>query len=62
MLDLEPATRMLAQLVEGTKDDQLDAPTPCRDTTVGALLDHLDGLSVAFAAAADKSALDGPPR
>ncbi len=62
MLDLEPATRVLAQLVEGTKDDQLDAPTPCRETTVGALLDHLDGLTVAFAAAADKSSLDGPPR
>jgi uncharacterized protein (TIGR03086 family) len=62
MLDLEPATSAVARLVEGIKDDQLGDPTPCSDTTVGALLDHVDGLSQAFTAAADKSALDGPGR
>jgi uncharacterized protein (TIGR03086 family) len=62
MLDLEPATSMVARLVEGIEDDQLSGPTPCRDTTVGALLDHVDGLSQAFAAAADKTALEGPGR
>lgn len=58
MLDLEPATAALTRIVEGVRDDQLAAPTPCRDTTVGDLLDHVDGLSMAFAAAADKKPLD----
>src|SRR3954451_14782121 len=58
-LDLEPATRMLADLVVSTPDDQLTAPTPCRDTTVGDLLAHVDGLAQAFAAAARKNPLTG---
>lgn len=37
-----------------TKDDQLGAPTPCGDATVADLLDHIDGLSQAFTAAAVK--------
>ncbi|AYY14853.1 TIGR03086 family protein [Actinobacteria bacterium YIM 96077] len=55
MLDLEPATRELAGLVQGIRDEQLDAPTPCSDMSVGDLLDHIDGLSLAFAAAASKT-------
>ncbi|WP_020673312.1 TIGR03086 family metal-binding protein [Amycolatopsis nigrescens] len=55
MLDLEPATSVLARLVENIKDEQLDAPTPCPEMTVGALLDHVDGLSLAFAEAAAKT-------
>jgi uncharacterized protein (TIGR03086 family) len=55
MLDLEPATRALSQLVTNVRDDQLDAPTPCTETTLGGLLDHIDGLSQAFTAAATKS-------
>jgi uncharacterized protein (TIGR03086 family) len=54
MLDLTPATGMLAQLVTDIGDDQLGAPTPCRGTTVADLLDHLDGLCLAFTAAAAK--------
>lgn len=54
MLNLEPATRVLAGLVRGIDDGQLDAPTPCRDTSVGDLLDHVDGLSLAFTEAASK--------
>lgn len=64
MLNLEPATHVLAELVEGVGNDQLRAPTPCRDISVGDLLDHIYGLSLAFTAAARKQPLagaDGPP-
>jgi uncharacterized protein (TIGR03086 family) len=59
MIDLDPATRVLGELVAGVRDDQLDAPTPCAATSVAALLDHVDGLSFAFTAAARKTKL--PP-
>jgi uncharacterized protein (TIGR03086 family) len=59
MLDLTPATEMLTKLVADIGDDQLGAPTPCRGTTVADLLDHVDGLSVAFAGAAAKDAATG---
>ena len=59
MLDLVPATNTLAALVGGIHDDQLTGPTPCSDTSLGDLLDHVDGLSLAFAAAASKSPLPG---
>jgi uncharacterized protein (TIGR03086 family) len=45
---------MLTQLVTDIGDDQLGAPTPCRGMTVADLLDHLDGLCLAFTAAAAK--------
>lgn len=57
MLDLEPATSTLADLVRGVRDDQLSAATPCAGRTVGELLDHVDGLSQAFTSAAAKTAL-----
>lgn len=53
-LDLTPATGTLAEVVARIGDDQLSAPTPCRGVTVAGLLDHVDGLSLAFAAAAAK--------
>lgn len=59
MLDLEPATRALAELVDGVRDDQLTAPTPCTEACLGDLIDHVDGLSVAFTAAATKTPLAG---
>lgn len=59
MLDLGPATRALTGLVDGVRDDQLIAPSPCVATSLGDLLDHVDGLSVAFAAAATKTPLPG---
>lgn len=62
MLDLEPATRALTELVAGVRDDQLTAPTPCADTSLGGLLDHIDGLALAFTAAATKTPLDGESR
>ena len=61
MLDFEPATRTLTRLVEGVADDQLEGPTPCVDTSLAALLDHVDGLALNFTAAAGKSGGDQPP-
>lgn len=52
MHDLEPATSRVAQLLERITDDQLDAPTPCERYTLGDLVDHVSGLSLAFTAAA----------
>jgi uncharacterized protein (TIGR03086 family) len=53
-LDLTPATETLAEVVSGIGDDQLSAPTPCPGVTVADLLDHVDGLCLAFTAAAAK--------
>jgi len=55
MFDLQPATDVMAALVESVRDEQLTAPTPCPELTVGDLLDHIDGLSLAFTAAATKT-------
>jgi hypothetical protein len=41
-VDLEPAARRMSALVSGAGHDLLGAPTPCRDYTLGALLDHID--------------------
>jgi uncharacterized protein (TIGR03086 family) len=55
MLDLNPAAREVARLLDGVTDDQLAGPTPCPDYPVAALLDHLMGLSMAFTWAARKT-------
>jgi uncharacterized protein (TIGR03086 family) len=62
MLDLRPATDVLTRLVQGVRDDQLGEPTPCADMAVGDLLDHIDGLGLAFTAAATKTPLEGGPQ
>jgi uncharacterized protein (TIGR03086 family) len=59
MLNLTPATGMLTQVVTDIGEEQLGAPTPCRGTTVADLLDHLDGLCLAFTAAAAKDRAAG---
>lgn len=63
MLDLEPATREISRLLDGVRDVRLGDPTPCDDYCVAALLDHIAGLSLAFAWGARKSAppWTGPP-
>jgi uncharacterized protein (TIGR03086 family) len=53
-VDLSPATRVLADLVDATTDDDLDKPTPCPEFTVANLLDHVRGFSLAFGAAGRK--------
>jgi uncharacterized protein (TIGR03086 family) len=58
VVDLEPATHRLADLVSGIPDELLEGPTPCPAYTVGDLLDHVGGLALAFTAAATKATGD----
>src|SRR5262245_24731064 len=60
--NLDPVTKRLGTVVRSVPADQFDRPTPS-DIPVGALLDHISTLAVAFAAAAhkDASAMTGPP-
>lgn len=58
-LDLAPAAKRMAALVGGVSDNQLGGVTPCPAYTLGDLLDHVGGLSVAFTAAARKAELPG---
>jgi uncharacterized protein (TIGR03086 family) len=61
-MNIAPATRQMAQLVRGVPDQALGNPTPC-DIPLGALLDHVRTLTLAFTAAAqrDFSTFTGPP-
>lgn len=54
MFDLEPAADQMAALLDGITDEQLTAPTPCGEYSLGDLIDHISGLSQAFTAAAAK--------
>ncbi|HEY1990514.1 MAG TPA: TIGR03086 family metal-binding protein [Acidimicrobiales bacterium] len=55
LLDLEPAAKRMADLIAGVAPDSLDAPTPCPKYSLGDLVDHVGGLSLAFTAAATKA-------
>ncbi|QKG23287.1 TIGR03086 family metal-binding protein [Actinomadura verrucosospora] len=57
--DLAPAARRLAELIGTLPDERLEAPTPCADTSLATLVDHVDGLSLAFAMAAAKDIPEG---
>ena len=59
ILDLGPATATMRRLVLSTTDDQLALPTPCTDYTVGDLVEHVGGLTVAFTGAAHKQVVPG---
>jgi uncharacterized protein (TIGR03086 family) len=61
VLDLHPATREVARLLDGVTDDQLSAPSPS-DCDVATLLDHLMGLTTSFTKAAEKSTPPGGSR
>jgi uncharacterized protein (TIGR03086 family) len=61
VLDLHPATREVARLLDGVTDDQLSAPSPS-DCDVATLLDHLMGLTMSFTKAAEKSTPPGGSR
>jgi uncharacterized protein (TIGR03086 family) len=52
--DFAPATRAVADLLPGVRDEDLEGPTPCPDYTVGGMIAHLHGLAQAFTAAANK--------
>ncbi|GAB3195835.1 TIGR03086 family metal-binding protein [Nocardioides hungaricus] len=60
-LDFAPVTTAVAALVDGVRDDQLGNPTPCPDYTVADLLDHLNGLCLAFTSAARQDGVAGEP-
>jgi uncharacterized protein (TIGR03086 family) len=53
-IDLTAPTQRLADLVSSVGDDDLGRPTPCPDYAVADLLDHVHGLSIAFAMVARK--------
>ncbi|MEO5709030.1 MAG: TIGR03086 family metal-binding protein [Nocardioidaceae bacterium] len=55
MFDLGPAADDLARIVDGVRDDQLDAPTPCEEWTLGGLLAHIHQFATVFTANASKS-------
>ena len=61
-VDLSPATEEVKRIVAGVRDDQLDDATPCANTSVAAMLDHLVGLTLAFRMAAEKTPPGGGPR
>lgn len=58
MHDLRPTTDRVSALLDGVREDHLDAPTPNDGMTVRMLLQHVLGLSVAFRDAAAK--IEGP--
>ena len=60
-IDFGPATATMRRLVLGTRDDQLTDPTPCPDYTVGDLVQHIGGLTVAFTYAAHQQPMPGGP-
>jgi uncharacterized protein (TIGR03086 family) len=42
MIDLTPASDQMIELVSGMANEQLGDPTPCKEYTVGDLIDHVD--------------------
>jgi uncharacterized protein (TIGR03086 family) len=59
-LDLTPAAAEVSRVVAAVQDDQLAGPTPCADTSVAALLDHLHGLAIGLRLAAEKRPTGAP--
>src|SRR3954469_8984060 len=59
-LDLTPTVTEASRVVAAVQDDQLSGPTPCADTSVAALLDHLHGLAVGLRLAAEKRPTGAP--
>jgi uncharacterized protein (TIGR03086 family) len=58
MTDLDPATERLCALIADLSEQDLNRPTPCTEYSVGDLLDHLAGITVAFGGAAVKATGD----
>ena len=61
MIDLQPATQATAAVIAALSDGHLALPTPCPEYTVGDLLDHVEGLALAFTDAATKTPPTGAP-
>ncbi|SDJ32346.1 TIGR03086 family protein [Actinokineospora alba] len=54
LIDLKPSADRVAALLPHVDDSALDRPSPCTKYRVREVLGHLDGLTSAFRAAADK--------
>ena len=52
--DLHAASDRMTRLLESVADDAMDAPTPCPELPLGALIDHVGGFAKVFAASAKK--------
>lgn len=61
MIDLSPAADRMKAVLAGVPDEALILPTPCPDTTVGDMADHVGALTLAFTAVASKQGADPPP-
>jgi len=63
MIDIEPATKRMNDLLASISDHQLALPTPCPKSSVGDLCDHVGTFAVAFTAVArkDTSRSGAPP-
>lgn len=63
MIDMTTSCERTSEVLANVGDDQLGAPTPCADYSVGDLLHHVGGLALAFAASAlkDRGPLTGSP-
>jgi len=55
IVDLAPAAERMTALIGGVPDEMLGGPTPCAETTLGALLHHVGTLTRVFTAAATKT-------
>ena len=55
MTDLGPAADRLCALIDAVSDRDLGRPTPCTEYTVGDVLHHIAGVTVAFGGAAVKA-------
>ena len=55
MIDLGPATGNLCAFIGAVPEGSLGRPTPCTQYTVGDLLHHIAGVTVAFGGAAVKA-------
>ena len=52
--DLHEAAARMTRLIEAVPDDAMNAPTPCPDLPLGALIDHVGGFAKVFTASATK--------
>lgn len=59
MIDLRPSAHRTMSVVSAVSDDQLARPTPCADTSVGDLVDHIGELAVRLREAAAKDTANG---
>jgi uncharacterized protein (TIGR03086 family) len=58
MIDIGPAADRMTSLLATVSEDEFGRPTPCPDTSVGDLVDHVGALTKGFIAVARKT-VDG---